>query len=828
MPLAIFFGVLTCRDHRVSAAPKTGYSLGQSRAEPVIARGRELSANGHFQNAAQTFIRAAEIAREDGRPAQRAQALVFLSGCRIRLFDYRGAQRAADQALSLALKAGDATIAGAAAVHLATIYSQLGEFQLASKQAAYAADLLKDSPNKEYLAKALLIYADIQAGARRNAIEVERANGDSTGERKDTDLIVSDYKRGVDVAHRAGLSSLEAKLWEELGESLLLVNRPDEAEDPLHRAYLLEVKNFDENGLAINKEHQAELQLQKHNYQLALRLIDQAFASPGTEFKTTPQFYPLHIRGVLLANLNRKEEALQEFRKAVDSATEWRQGELPGDAISTRTVVTLHDVYHDYAQLAAELSLANHDPALARQGLEALAENRAASLRAQMRFALSQKHSLPPQYLALLSQLQSAQARVTLGDNRPQDKAKLEQIRLEVNGFENDFSLKLHELSPINERNELKNSLRDIQVRLSKSQLLLSFSLGGTKSFVWAVTGDQVNVYQVPGKTEIETAAKQFSQAVQGRQDVSAAGRRLSQDLVGSIPPDLMRKPEWLIVGDGVLLGGVAFPSLPDPLTQGKFPLTESHSLRFLPSELLLLSSDRSRPQKRFVGIGDPIYNLADSRRSDNPSSKPRDPSRAGIALARLPGSDREIRTAALESGMASVQLLVGPQATISGVEQAIARTPQILHFAVHVVSASGAGSLNSRAALALSLTQDNMPELLTAEAIATLRVPGTVVILDGCSSQAGEILPGAGVMGLSRAWLLAGAEAVVVSAWPTPDDSGRFFSCFYTNFRNVNSGTLAQRAALALEKAQLDMQHSEGYRSSPKFWAAYSVISKE
>ncbi|MDQ2841818.1 MAG: CHAT domain-containing protein [Acidobacteriota bacterium] len=821
---------MTWRAHRVSAAPKTGYSPRQSRAEAVIARGRELSGNGHFQDAAQTFIRAAEIARQDGNIVQRAQALVFLSGCRIRLFDYRGAQRAADQARFLALKARNATIAGAAVVHLATIYSQLGEFQLASKQAAYAADLLKDSPNKEYLAKALLIYANIQAGARRNAIDAERVNGDSAAERRDTELIVSDYQRGIDVAHRAGLSSLEANLWEELGESLLLVNHPDEAEDPLRKAYLLEAKSFDENALAINKEHQAELQLQKHNYQLALRLIDQAFASPGTEFRTTPQFYPLHIRGVLLANLNRKDEALQEFRKAVDSATEWRQGALPGDVIGTRTVVTLHDVYHDYAQLAAELSLANHDPALARQGLEALAENRAASLRAQMRLALSQKQRLPQQYLTLLAQLQSAQARVTLGDDRPQDKAKLEQIRLEVNGFENEFSLKLHELSQINERNDLKNSLRDIQVRLSKNQLLLSFSLGRIKSFLWAVAGDQVNVYQLPGKSEIETTARQFSQAVQGRQDVSVPGKRLSQDLFGSVPPDLLRKPEWLIVGDGVLLGGLAFPSLPDPLAQGKFPLTESHSLRFLPSELLLLSRDRSRPERRFVGIGDPIYNMADSRRKDSPSSKPRDANRAGIALARLAGSDREIRTAALESGMASSQLLLGPQATVSGLEQAISKTPRILHFAVHVVNpnASGSGSLSSRAALALSLTQDNMPELLTAEAIATLRVPGTVVILDGCSSQAGEILPSAGVMGLSRAWLLAGAEAVVVSAWPTPDDSGRFFSSFYSNFKNVASGTLAQRTALALEKAQLEMQHSDGYRSSPKFWAAYSVISKE
>jgi CHAT domain-containing protein len=101
---------------------------------------------------------------------------------------------------------------------------------------------------------------------------------------------------------------------------------------------------------------------------------------------------------------------------------------------------------------------------------------------------------------------------------------------------------------------------------------------------------------------------------------------------------------------------------------------------------------------------------------------------------------------------------------------------------------------------------------------------------MSGCSSQQGETLPGAGLIGLSRAWLLAGASAVVVSAWPTPDDSGHFFSSFYSHFQPVTStsGSLAKRAAVALQQAQLEMQRSNGYGSSPSSWAAYSVISKE
>jgi CHAT domain-containing protein len=173
------------------------------------------------------------------------------------------------------------------------------------------------------------------------------------------------------------------------------------------------------------------------------------------------------------------------------------------------------------------------------------------------------------------------------------------------------------------------------------------------------------------------------------------------------------------------------------------------------------------------------------------------------------------------------VQLLEGDNASLAALRKALLKAPEVLHFAVHVVSPK---DRPQEAALALSLTADDIPELLTREAIAEFRVPGSLVILDGCSSQQGETLPSAGLIGLSRAWLLAGASAVIVSAWPTPDDSGRFFSSFYNHFRPLPStfGSLAKRAALALQQAQLEMRRSNGYGSSPSFWAAYSVISKE
>lgn len=797
----------------------------QRKIQDLLEQSHAFSGQGQFEEACQAAAQANELAQRFRDKRWRAKALLVASACRIRLFDYRQAQQAAETSRQLALEVHEQGDAGAATVNLATIYLQLGDYRLAGKEAGYAADLLAGQPNKQRLVKALLIYADTEAERARNQMGAQRRSGNGPSAQSELAQLERNYRRGIDVAHAAGLSHLEANLWEELGYSLLLAHHPEKAEHPLAKAWSLEAANHDEDGLANNEAHQAELQLQKGNYEHALKLINRAFASRSVSFRTTPQFYPLHIRGVLLEKLNRENEALAQLRQAVNAANEWRQGALPGDATSTRTVVVLHDVYHDYAQLAADLSLRNHDNELARDGLKVLAENRAANLREEITLTLSRKQQLPPHYFDLLRELQRAQARVSLGENHPEDKVRLQQVRLEIGSIENKFGVRLQNSLQNVERNSPQNSLRGIQRRLSAEQALLSFCLGPDQSFLWTVTADRVSVYKLPPEKEIADIARQFSRDVALGRDPKTAGLKLSRQLFGKLPRDVWNKCQWLLAGEGPLLEGIPFSSLVDLSSGYRVTfLTETHTIRLIPSELFLLSADKIRAEPLFVGIGDPIYNAADSRRSQHEGTD-QAPNRASLALARLAGSAREVRSAARESRLPQTRVLTGPAATIAGVRSAIAENPEILHFAVHVVAPEGE---TSQAALALSLTKDNMPELLTPEAIAVMRVPGSLVILSGCSSETGEVLPGAGLMGLSRAWLLAGASAVVVSAWPTPDDSGRFFSSFYSHFSATSGVSLGQRAARALEQAQLDMQQGTDYRRCPKFWAAYSIISKE
>lgn len=523
---------------------------------------RGLMDRGRPAEAARMLVRAVETARSAHNTWQQARVLLVLSGCRIMLFDYRGAMQTAESARRLALRANDNTTAGSAAINLATLYLQLGDVRLAAREASYAADLLRNSDRKRRLAQALLIYANVNAERIRIRLESPPSSGVRLGADQAKKQIESDYHRGIEVTHAAGLTHLEANFWEELGYSLLLAHLP--AEEPLKKAYALEAASHDQDALAVNRSHQAEWEFRQGNYPLALRLIDQAFASRSSQFRRTPQFYPLHLRGVLLQKLNRESEALAELRRAADAASAWREGALPGDATSTRTVVVLNEVYQDYAQLAAQVALRTGNNSLAREALEVLAENRAANLREEITVSYSRKQRLPQRYFDLLSDLQSTQSRLVLGVSDSNDNVKLEQVRLELGNLENELGASQHSVLQNVERNSHRNSLRDIQARLSSREVLLSFDLGKQNSFLWTVTADRVSLYKLAGESEIAHAARDFSQAVQRHRDGSDEGLRLSRLLFSNLPADLSRKPDWLIVADGVLLEDVPFSALPD------------------------------------------------------------------------------------------------------------------------------------------------------------------------------------------------------------------------------------------------------------------------
>jgi CHAT domain-containing protein len=106
---------------------------------------------------------------------------------------------------------------------------------------------------------------------------------------------------------------------------------------------------------------------------------------------------------------------------------------------------------------------------------------------------------------------------------------------------------------------------------------------------------------------------------------------------------------------------------------------------------------------------------------------------------------------------------------------------------------------------------------ILTALEASNLDLWGTkLVTLSACDTGVGEILNGEGVYGLRRAFLLAGAESVVMSLWPVSDYATReMMTSYYKGLRN------GLGRSEALRQTKLAMLKRKG-RRHPFYWASF------
>jgi CHAT domain-containing protein len=299
-------------------------------------------------------------------------------------------------------------------------------------------------------------------------------------------------------------------------------------------------------------------------------------------------------------------------------------------------------------------------------------------------------------------------------------------------------------------------------------------------------------------------------------------GASLYQTLFGSLSPEFAEAPRWILALDDDLFG-LPFSAL---RADGHY-LGERHALAIAPGAFLLRNASPDDFGGPLLALGDPVYNQADARWRKSES----DPlaslrfaawtARASqpAAFARLWGSGKEIRAAAGAWDSGANLLLTGAEASPARFwREAEAARPSVIHFATHVLEANEPVRTGW---IALSLGLDGMPQYLAPSEISAHVVTAPLVVLSGCSSGSAEVRSASGLMGLTRAWIAAGAGAVLATHWPTADDNGAFFESFYRLLRErPNEGP-----AGALHRARLELIARGGWRAEPKFWASYFLV---
>ncbi len=774
-----------------------------------IEKGRSLYREGKYEEAAGVFDTGARTAEQAGAKGLSAKLLNNAGGCYLKTLQYPRALEAFLRCRRLAESAGELESYSAASSNISALYIQNNDVASAASVIEQALPHLDRFEQLQNRAKLLLQLGTVRMDQARYE------------EAKDA------LRRGIDAADTAGDLRTVASGFDRLGLVGLRQHRYDEAEDQLVEAYRLrKLHKLDELGhscslLAMLKGAQGDLDG-------AARLLDQAVALAQTERTLSWPWAIYHMRGRVREAQGRLPEALQDFRTALDLSRRFRLDVLPADSTRVLTDVRLDEIYSSLVEIAARLSLSTGSAALAREAFAVAEENRAASLRALLSDPSDWRNRLPREYWSTLAQTQVAEAAVLHSDTS-QNRAKLERVRAALIEMESQAG------------NNRWRDTGDLVVRtqriLKSGTVLLAFHLGQRASYVWALTNQAFAMYPLPAGPEISAQSSQFARAVEENSPASLElGRALYSTLFGGIGRQFTSSNRWLLALDGGLFDvPVAALVLPGAAPTPQY-LIAAHSIEIVPGALTL-HPQRFGTSGPFLGLGDAIYNSADARWNQRGTP---------ANLPRLPASAREIRACA-QAWDSAVQpmLLTGAAASKAGLKAALDSDPAVIHVAAHVVQPAG----NSREAeprysgtllgegertreglrqiarsglIQLILSPSGQPgdQYLGPEEIKRWKIPPVLVTINGCSSG-GRAVRGAGLMGLTRPWLAAGAGAVAATRWPAADDDGRLLSSMY---RHLKASSDPDPAA-ALRLAQLDMLSSGNWRSTPAYWASYFMV---
>ncbi len=776
-------------------------------------KGNELYTSGKYVRAAQIYESGYETAKNSGQLQSAVRFLNNLGSARYQLFQYRNAVKAYLEARRLAGRVGDRETLVALCFNLSSLYREMGDIDAAAQSAQEGLDAL-GGMSTDFRSKLLMQSGQIKL------------------KQKDQTAAIVELREALRLARRGSDPATEAQAWSELGNALLENRDPQAAEPALLEAFRLRRLNND-NHIYHSYEKLGELRMTQGDPAAASALFSRAI--DGARHVSPAALWTGYFqRGKAKLAEGRLEEAFADFGAAVNWLHRWRAEVLPADAFRVSSEVELHDVFSAYIDLGSRLYRETGWPHFAEQAFAVAEESRATSLRT-LRESETLTTILPAEYWETLSRLHGAEA--ALVSNESADTAAVRELRLKLAEMETRAGL---ELPPDSSDSGwgAGQVLNRTRRALAPDAAYLGFTLGQSESWLWVVTRDGFELKCLPPEAQISAMVSQFTHSLAAAApEAVSSGRSLYALLFGGASRRLVRTRVWIMALDGPLFE-VPFAALVKGYqTANGMPLylMEEHAVEITPGVWSLLRAPASDTSGPIVGLGDPVYNRADPRfhaptrpaghANDSPESNSSMPVN-GTELSRLAGSDREIEQCAKiwRSYGSEVILLKGTAASRKNMVDALRRRPSVLHVAAHIVfpaQDSGSGMI------ALALRPQGGVEFLSATEIASMRIGLGLVVLNGCSSAQAAILPGAGLMGMTRAWLAAGARGVIATRWPTPDDNTELFSFFYEYLRSLARSAEPYLFARALERAQIRQLRTGGRHSGPAYWGAYFCVAR-
>ena len=343
---------------------------------------------------------------------------------------------------------------------------------------------------------------------------------------------------------------------------------------------------------------------------------------------------------------------------------------------------------------------------------------------------------------------------------------------------------------------------------LAGGQGLLTWFWGDRAVFGWWVTRNSLRGVRLGSADSLAASVNFLHDALaSGTVDSTwqPAARRVYQQLVAPLAPDSSRRIAAVL--DGPMTRIPLEALLPGPAA---IPWGTNVSFTYGPSAAVLVALDQARGpaawERGVLAVGNPAT-----------PGRPR-MALAEIALrgltdpgAPLPFAEEEARTIAQLYRVEGSDLLVGREASLVRWRSLSPGRYRYLHFATH------AQVSELRPELTRIVLADSGLDLA---AIQRLRLNAQLVTLSACETALGRPTRGEGIVGLSQAFLAAGAQGVLVTLWPVDDrNAADFMMDFY---RELHGG---HTPAAALQAVRQRWIARGGEDAHPSRWSAYVLV---
>ncbi|MGF1935238.1 MAG: CHAT domain-containing protein [Nostoc sp. ChiQUE02] len=808
-----------------------GQSLRSLEADTLVYIGKIYSNLGEKQKALDYYKQSLPLSEQVGDKQAQGTTLNNIGKIYSELAEKQKALDYYNQSLSLRRQVGDKNGEAISLNNIGSVYHFLGEKQKALDYYNQSLLLKRQVGNKAGIATTLnnigKVYLDL--GEKQKALSY-------------FSQALSLYQQAKD-AEKEGIPTALSNI----GTVYLELAEQQKALSYFNQALVLYRQAGDKGGIAtaLNNIGKAYSNLREH--QKALDYYSQSltlYQQTGNKAREARTLYNIasvqHDGGNFLAALTQIERVI----KIVEDL----RNKISSQELRTSYFATVQNYYELYIDLLMQLhkqqpsqgydglALQTSERARARSLLELLTEANADIRQGVEPKLLSQERDLQQQ----LDTLEKRRIQILGGNHTEAQAQALEKENEALLEQYKQVQAQIRATSPryaaLTQPQPL--SLPQIQQQvLDDNTLLLEYSLGEKRSYVWAVTNKSITSYELPKRADIEATVQKF------RQEITTPYLRnspsidvLSQQILAPVAQQLEKK-RLVVVSDGALQY-VPFAALTTGSIINYEPLLLNHEIVTLPSAstLAILRSEhkeRKSPPKTLVVLADPIFSSNDERLGGKVQvSHPPVPESNldNLALTRS-AQDSDISFERLrftrqeaEQILALVPVSDRKQAFDFTASRTTANSEnlnqyQIIHFATH-------GILNSKhpelSGVVLSLFDEKgMPQngFLRLHDIFNLNLQAELVVLSACQTGLGEEVKGEGLVGLTRGFMYAGSPRVVVSLWSVDDRAtSELMKVFYKKM--LQEGL---KPAAALRTAQIEIWRTQKY-AAPYYWAAFTL----